>query len=67
MNRREFSNGLVRAVAVIAMAGGVWQLARHGKISRDEECQLNLPCSNCGKIKKCSLPEAKKYRENGQG
>lgn len=64
MNRHDFLKGLFRTFLLVIMGGLTGFLVRKGKITRSSECDLFFQCANCGKSKKCTLQEAKTFREN---
>jgi hypothetical protein len=66
MNRKHFISGLARIVLFGSMAfiAGILVSRRNVTLTG---CASDLQCKQCRKVTSCSLPEAKKFRKNGEG
>jgi len=65
MKRNEFIRTIFRVSLLVSMALLVGFFAAGRKIGNNAECNEPAQCKSCGKLNKCSLPEATKYKNNG--
>ncbi|MCB8995134.1 MAG: hypothetical protein H6538_05960 [Bacteroidales bacterium] len=66
MNRKEFINTSVRLTILASIAAVIAVFAFRRQISPGV-CSEREQCNACSKNSRCSLPEAIKFRENGEG
>ncbi len=65
MKRSEFINVFFRGSLLVLLGLLVGVFVSGEKIGLNAECTEREQCKACGKLSKCSLPEAAKYRNNG--
>jgi len=65
MKRSEFIKTFFRVSLLVSMAVLVGFFAAGRKIGTNADCNERAQCKSCGKLNKCSLPEATKYKNNG--
>jgi len=66
MNRRNFIRGIARGglLGGLLLVPGIFIYRR--QVTGDGECSGNFHCSRCGKLSRCTLPEALKERETAK-
>lgn len=67
MDRKEFIQNIFRFSILGLMAVIVGIFISRDKIRAGSECPVSYACRSCGKLNKCALPEAEKYRNHGKG
>jgi hypothetical protein len=65
MNRKEFIKSVGRVSILAGMLALVAIFYRQNRITLYSDCTDNRYCNGCKSLNNCSLPEAKKERENG--
>jgi len=65
MKRSEFINTFFRASLLVSLAALTGFFAAGRKIGPNADCNERSQCKACGKLNRCSLPEAVKYKNNG--
>ncbi len=63
LDRREFFRKGIQYTILSAMAGGTVYWLSEGRISA-EACAKSKFCDGCGKLKECTLDQAKKFRKD---
>lgn len=66
MDRKEFFKQCGRLTILSAMGVFGTSLLYHHKIKTPENCPIAPQCENCGKYNSCTLPQAKKERNDGR-
>lgn len=62
MKRRDFIQLAGRGIfATTIIGGGIWLSVRNKQ--GDEACDYSFVCGNCSKKNKCTLPEARAYKD----
>lgn len=64
MKRKEFLQSLGRAAILGGMGILVAMFYSQNRITLYSDCTDNLLCKGCRNISRCTLPEAKKERDN---
>lgn len=64
MDRKAFIHQLIRGTILLSFGAMVAFFYRNGKITANEACNLDTPCSNCKELQKCPLPQALKQRNH---
>lgn len=65
MDRKDFINTFFRISLLVSLAVLVGIFVAGKKTGLNAECNERTQCKACGKLSKCSLPEATKHKNNG--
>jgi len=65
MKRSEFINTFFRVSLLVSLAVLAGFFAAGKKIGQNADCNERSQCKACGKLNRCSLPEATKYKNHG--